>query len=109
MEKQLYPVIVTPPERSARNHGQRETKEARRAYVPLFSGTRRYPKETLLPLYRVCPYPFSTHKKSKRPGKLSESRWSPPPMDTGNPRRINSAVPASRVGIGYLMKWSAVV
>ncbi|GBP51686.1 hypothetical protein EVAR_48309_1 [Eumeta japonica] len=42
--------------------------------------------------------------RDKRASKLTESRWSTPPMDTRSPRGVTSGLPVSWKGIGYLMK-----
>ncbi|GBP75326.1 hypothetical protein EVAR_38389_1 [Eumeta japonica] len=44
----------------------------------------------------------------KRACEPPEGRWSSPPSDTHDPRDVTSALPASRVGIGYLMEWADI-
>ncbi|GBP29706.1 hypothetical protein EVAR_13629_1 [Eumeta japonica] len=45
----------------------------------------------------------------KRAGEPSESRWSPPPMHTRNPRGVINALPASWVGMVYLVEFFRIV
>ncbi|GBP33633.1 hypothetical protein EVAR_32131_1 [Eumeta japonica] len=45
--------------------------------------------------------------RDKRAGEPSERRWSPPPMDTRNPRGVTSAFPSSWTGCLMGREWSA--
>ncbi|GBP06509.1 hypothetical protein EVAR_4629_1 [Eumeta japonica] len=59
-----------------------------------------------------CPWILATLEKSpvrgrplrsgKRPRESLQSKWSPLLIDTHNPKRATSALPASWLGIGYL-------